>query len=72
MARIVHCIDNRPTEGFWGITKTEMYQMYGIADEASLRYAIKDYLRFYSEERPQDRYHCKTPLEVRQEAFVYL
>ena len=41
MARIVHCIDNRPTEGFWGITKTEMYQMYEIADEASLRYAIK-------------------------------
>ena len=24
---------------------------------------------FYSEERPQDRYHCKTPLEVRQEAL---
>ncbi len=43
--------------------------MYKITDEASLRYAIKDYLRFYSEERPQDRYHCKTPLEVRQEAL---
>ena len=39
-------------------------------DEASLRYAIKDYLRFYSEEGPQDRYHCKTPLEVRQEALA--
>ena len=29
----------------------------------------KDYLRFYSEERPRDRYGCKTPSEVRQEAF---
>lgn len=48
----------------------KMYQMYEITDEASLRYAIKDYLRFYSEERPQDRYHCKTPLEVRQEALA--
>ena len=37
--------------------------------DISLRYAIKDYLRFYSEERPQDRYGCKTPSEVRQEAL---
>lgn len=69
MSRVGHCIDNGPTEGFWGIIKSEMYQMYEITDEASLRFAIKDYIRFYSEERPQDRYHCKTPLEVRQEAL---
>ena len=37
-------------ESFWGIIKSEMYQMYEIIDEVSLRYAIKDYLRFYSEE----------------------
>lgn len=70
MSRVGHCIDNGPIEGFWGIIKSEMYQMYDITDEASLKYAIKDYLRFYSEERPQDRYHCKTPLEVRQEALA--
>lgn len=70
MSRVGHCIDNGPTEGFWGIIKSEMYQMYEITDEASLRHAIEDYLRFYSEERPQDRYHCKTPLEVRQEALA--
>lgn len=69
MSRVGHCIDNGPTEGFWGIIKTEMYQMYEITDEASLRFAISDYIRFYSEERPQDRYHCKTPLEVRTEAL---
>lgn len=69
MSRVGHCIDNGPTEGFWGIIKSEMYQMYEIADEASLRYAITDYMRFYSEERPQDRYHCKTPLQVRMEAL---
>jgi len=69
MSRVGHCIDNGPIEGFWGIIKAEMYQMYEITDEASLRFAIKDYIRFYSEERPQDRYHCKTPLEVRNEAF---
>lgn len=69
MSRVGHCIDNGPTEGFWGIIKTEMYQMYEITDESSLRFAIKDYIRFYSEERPQDRYQCKTPLEVRTEAL---
>ena len=69
MSRVGHCIDNGPTEGFWGIIKSEMYQMYKITDEASLRFAIKDYIRFYSEERPQNRYHCKTPLEVRTEAL---
>ena len=61
MSRVGHCIDNGPTEGFWGIIKAEMYQMYKITDESSLRFAIKDYIRFYSEERPQDRYCCKTP-----------
>lgn len=70
MSRVGHCIDNGPTEGFWGIIKTEMYQMYNITDEQSLRFAINDYMRFYKEERPQDRYHCKTPLEVRTEALL--
>jgi len=65
MSRVGHCIDNGPTEGFWGIIKTEMYQM----DEESLRYAITDYIRFYRKKRPQDRYHRKTPLEVRTEAL---
>lgn len=69
MSRVGHCIDNGPTEGFWGIIKSEMYQMYDVKDEASLRYAINDYIRFYSTERPQDRYNCKTPLEVRTEAL---
>ena len=70
MPRVGHCIDNGPIEGFWGIIKTEMYQLYEITDEASLRYAIKDYIRFYTEERPQDRYKCKTPLEVRTEVLI--
>lgn len=69
MSRVGHCIDNGPTEGFWGIIKLEMYQMYEITGESSLRQAIIAYLHFYSEERPQDRYHCKTPLEARQKAL---
>lgn len=70
MSRVGHCIDNGPTEGFWGIIKSEMYRMYAVTDESSLRFAIKDYLRFYNEERPQERYGCKTPSEVRAEALA--
>lgn len=69
MSRVGHCIDNDPTGGFWGIIKSEMCQMYDITDEASLRFAIKDYIRFYSKERLQNRYQCKSPLEVRIEAL---
>lgn len=69
MSRVGHCIDNGPTEGLWGIIKTEMYCMYDIKDEASLRFAIKDYIKFYNLERPQERYGCKTPLEVRKEVL---
>ena len=70
MSRVGHCIDNGPTEGFWGIIKTEMYAMYEIKDEETLRFAINDYLRFYTEERIQERYHNKTPLQIRTEALL--
>lgn len=70
MSRVGHCIDNGPIEGFWGIIKSEMYQMYAITDEESLLNAIDQYLKFYAEERPQERFHCKTPAEVRCEAFA--
>ena len=69
MSRVGHCIDNGPTEGFWGIIKTEMYQMFDIKDEKSLRNAIKEYMTFYSEKRPQSRYNNKTPTEVRYESI---
>ena len=42
---------------------------YEITDEMSLRNAIRDYIRFYRDERPQSRYNCKTPTEVRTEAL---
>ena len=69
MSRVGHCIDNGPTEGLWGIIKSEMYCMYKITDEVSLRSAINKYIKFYAEERLQERFHCKTPLEVRSEAL---
>ena len=69
MSRVGHCIDNGPTEGFWGIIKTEMNAMYKITDETSLRNSIDEYMHFYAYERPQERFGCRTPAEVRKEAM---
>lgn len=69
MSRIGHCIDNGPTEGLWGIIKTEMYQMYEIIDEKSLRSAIDKYMDFYTKERLQERFNNQTPYEVRMAAL---
>ena len=70
MSRVGHCIDNGPTEGLWGIIKTEMYCLYEIDDEMTLRGAIDKYVKFYNNERPQERYDCKTPAAVRTEALA--
>lgn len=69
MSRIGRCIDNGPTEGFWGIIKAEMFQMYEIVDEKTLRDAIDQYMQFYKDERPQERFNYMTPGEVRRIAL---
>ena len=59
-------MSNGPIESFWEY-KIEMYQMYEISDEASLRYAIKDYIRFYCQKASTSRYDSlRTPLEVKR------
>ena len=70
MSRVGHCIDNGPTENFWGIVKSEMYYLDTFTDEQSLRNAIADYMTFYSNDRVQTRFKGKTPAEVRSEALA--
>lgn len=50
MSRVGRCIDNGPTENFWGIVKSEMYYLKTFRDEASLREAIAQYMIFYTTE----------------------
>lgn len=69
MSRVACCLDNGPTEGLWGIIKTEMYQMYEIHTKKDLVQAINKYIDFYNYERYQARFDSKTPMEVREEAF---
>lgn len=70
MSRVGHCIDNAPTEGFWGIVKSEMYYLNTFTNEDSLCDAISAYMAFYTTERMQERFGGKTPAEVRAEALT--
>lgn len=69
MSRVGQCIDNGPTEGFWGIIKSEMYYLQTFTNEKSLRSAIEKYIHFYNYERFQERFRNRTPIEVRLEAL---
>lgn len=69
MSRVGHCIDNGPTENFWGIVKSEMYYLSTFTDESSLRKAVAEYMDFYMTVRMQERFGGKTPSEVRREAL---
>ena len=69
MSRVACCIDNGPQEAFWGIVKTEMPKMCKYHDRESLIEAIRQYINFYNNERFQERFDSKTPMEVRAEAL---
>lgn len=70
MSRVGRCIDNGPTEGFWGIIKAEMYYLNEFHTTEELKAAIKKYIKFYNNERPQGRYCDQTPIEVRTAALA--
>ena len=69
MSRVGHCIDNGPTEGFWGIVKAEMYNLRKFNSEEDLRSAIEDFIRYYNEGRYQARFGYQAPAEVRAAAL---
>lgn len=68
MSRVGHCIDNGPTEGFWGIVKAEMYNLQKFCSADELRKAIEDFIRYYNEGRYQARFGYQSPAEVRAAA----
>lgn len=69
MSRVGRCIDNGPTEGFWGIIKSEMYYLKRFHSHKELSEAIENYINFYNNERLQERFNDMTPMEVRTEAL---
>ena len=69
MSRVGHCIDNGPTEGFWGIVKAEMYNLREFTSEEELRSAIEEFIRYYNKGRYQARFGYQAPAEVRAAAL---
>ena len=69
MSRVGHCIDNGPTEGFWGIVKAEMYYLHKFDSEEVLIRAIQEFIQYYNEGRYQARFGYRAPAEVRAAAF---
>ena len=69
MSRVSHCIDNCPTEGFWGIVKAEMYYLCKFNNEDELRRSIEKYIHFYNYDRYQERFGTQSPMEVRNAAL---
>lgn len=65
MSRVGCCIDNGSTEGFWGIIKSEMYDITNLQDEGELQYSIVEFIDYYNNGRYQERFSNLTPMEVR-------
>ena len=70
MSRVGCCIDNGPTEGFWGIIKSEMYYINDFKNEDELRKAIKEFIDYYNNNRYQERFNNLTPMKVRTAALA--
>lgn len=69
MSRVGCCIDNGPTEGFWGIIKSEMYYISDFCNEDDLCQAITEYIDYYNNYRYQERFNNLAPNEVRKAAL---
>ena len=70
MSRITHCTDNGPMEGFWGIMKREMYYRKNFHSKDELVLAIREYLNYYINERPQRKLGMLTPMEYHKKMLL--
>lgn len=66
MSRKGKCIDNGPMEGFWGILKTEMYNLHTFDDYESLKKAIEAFIYYYNNKRRQRKLDRLPPIEYRR------
>ena len=66
MSRKGNCLDNSPTENFFGRLKADMYydKEYSFKSLEELRHNIKKYIRYYNEERIVTRLRTN-PLDYR-------
>ncbi len=68
MSRVGNCIDNAPIESFFGHFKCESYDLKHYKTFEELKRDIDQYIKFYNEERYQEKLNSLAPLEYRYQA----
>jgi len=68
MSRVGNCIDNAPIESFFGHFKCECYDLKQYKSYEALEKDIDSYIKFYNEERYQEKLNSLAPLEFRYQA----
>lgn len=66
MSRKGNCLDNSPTENFFGRMKEEMFygKEYWYRSISELKAAIINYIEYYNNERIVNRFHM-SPIQYR-------
>ncbi len=67
-----NCMDNSLMENFFGIMKNEMYYGYTYNSLDELQSAMKEYIRYYNEERISIKRKGLSPLAYRQQSLSHL
>lgn len=70
MSRVGKCIDNGCMESFWGTLKVERYYLHHYQSFEELQKDIKDYIRFYNQDRLQAKFNGLSPIEYRTKAIA--
>lgn len=70
MSRVGNCIDNAPIESFFSHFKCEKYDLKNYSTFEELEKDIDAYIKFYNEERYQEKLNSLAPLEFRYQAVA--
>lgn len=70
MSRKGNCHDNAPIESFFNLLKRECLNRYKINDLAQLRKMVRNYVKWFNNERISMNKNGLTPVEYRNQAMV--
>lgn len=70
MSRRATCLDNAPMESFFHTMKVELYYEHRYDSKAELIQAMKDWIKYYNQDRIKHKLKGKTPIEYRHLALA--
>ena len=66
------CVDNAPIESWFSALKTESIYLNGNLSEDEMIYIVKQYVKYYNEERLQEKIKELAPIDYRKQALSTL